>query len=164
MVTPESVQQTYSTMRIAEVLEEEANKEGKPDPEFRERYAYAQMIAQEYPNLARTPTGVKKLFELGDKRRVESLRKNASKALESIFGGPLSDEETQRLVTLVKGNKPTQQSQSNLNAYMPDTSTSTMSGQNQNQQPNLDREINESVEKGDVEGVIKEKFRQLLAE
>jgi len=145
----------FATSRIAEVLEEEAHKDGKPDPDFRERYAFAQMMASEYPNLARTPVGVRKLFELGDKRRMESLRKNANKALESIFGGPLNDEETQRLVKLVKGDKATQQQTSNLNAYMPDTSTSTMSGQNQNQLPNADLKIKESVKKGDVDGVIR---------
>ncbi len=151
----------FATFRIAEVLEEENNK--KPN-DFRERYAYAQMVSQQYPNLARSAAGVRKLFELGDKLKSDSLKQNAGKALETIFGGPLSDEETQRLVKLVKGDKEVQRINNQTNAYMPDTSTSTQSGLNQNRKPQYESQINESVKKGDVDGVIKGIFDSILAE
>lgn len=156
------IQKTVAVQRIAEVLEEEAEKNRG---EFQERYAYAQMIAREYPQLSSSSRGVKKLFELGDKRRNEDLRKNAGKALESMFGEPIGEEEIARLKTLIKGTKSqTQQSQSNLNAYMPDTSTSTQTGQTQNRNQNTEAAIDEAVKKGDVDGTISALFKGLMAE
>ncbi len=152
------IMRQVSTQRIAEVLEEEAEKN---KPEFQERYAYAQMVSREYPNLATTSRGVKKLFELGDKLRSENLRKSAGRALESIFGEPLNDEEITKLRTLVKGDKAIKQRTDQTNAYMPDTSTSTKSGQDQNQIPNIDLELNESVKKGDLDGAINALFKRV---
>ena len=162
----EKLYRIASTQRIAETLEELAQtKEGKPDPEFRERYAYAKMVAEEYPHLARTAVGVKKLFDLGDKRRMETMRRVSFKALEPIFGGPLSEEQIAKLREIVKGSgTPQQQKQFNSNAYMPDTSTSTKSGMDQNRTPNIESDIDESVKKGDVDGVIASIFRKQLAE
>jgi len=157
----QKVMRLVTTQRIAEVLEEEAEKN---KPEFQERYAYAQMISREYPQLATTSKGVKKLFELGDKLRQENLRKNAGKALESIFGEPLNDEEINKLRTMVKGDKAIKQRTDQTNAYMPDTSTSTKSGSDQNQKPNAELKIKESVQKGDVDGVIDALFEGALAE
>ena len=159
----------YTTMRISETLEEEAEKNkdnlGNVNvSEFNERYAYAQAVSRQYPQLARSARGVKKLFELGDKLRTESLKKNAGKALESIFGGPLTEEENARLVKLIKGDKAIQKTNNLSNAYMPDTSTSTKSGSDQNQSPNSELQIKESVEKGDVDGVISALFKRQLAE
>jgi len=155
-----SLAKEYNLMRIAEILEEENEKNPS---EFQERYAYAQMVSRQYPNLSVTPRGVKKLFEMGDKLKVENLKKGTSKALESIFGEPLGEEAITKLRTLVKGESQ-KQPQSNMNAYMPDTSTSTRSGADQNQKPTLDRQIGESAEKGDVDGVIKSVFKKALAE
>jgi len=159
----------YTTMRISETLEEEAEKNkdnlGNVNvSEFNERYAYAQAVSRQYPQLARSARGVKKLFELGDKLRTESLKKNAGKALESIFGGPLTEEENARLVKLIKGDKAIQKTNNLSNAYMPDTSTSTKSGSDQNLSPNSELQIKESVEKGDVDGVISALFKRQLAE
>jgi len=155
------VQRQVMTTRIAEVLEEEAEKDRTV---FQERYAYAQSVSRQYPQLGTTPRGVKKLFELGDKLRTENLKKNAGKALESIFGEPLGEEEITRLRTLVKGDKVVQQSQSRSNAYMPDTSTSTKSGSQTDQKPNYDTKLSEAVEKGDVDGAIEAVFKRQLAE
>lgn len=156
------IDRTVAIREIAGVLEDEADKNRN---EFQERYAYAQYVSREYPQLARSPRGVKKLFELGDKLRVENMKRNAGKALESIFGEPLGAEEITRLRTLVKGDKAIMQNkQFNSNAYMPDTSTSTKSGSDQNQNPNFESDMNESVKKGDVDGVIKGIFSKILAE
>ncbi len=154
----------FGIMRVAEVLEEEKEKNVA---DFQERYAYAQMVSREYPQLSTSARGVKKLFELGDKLRTEQLKKSAGKALESIFGEPLGEEEIARLRTLVKGDKSQQkqtQTKTNMNAYMPDTSTSTRTGADQNQNPNFDLKINESVKQGDVDGVIDAIFKRALAE
>jgi len=157
----QKVMRLVSTQRIAETLEEEADKN---KPEFQERYAYAQMVSREYPQLATTSRGVKKLFELGDKLRQDNLRKSAGKALESIFGEPLNDEEINKLRTMVKGDKAIKQRTDQTNAYMPDTSTSTKSGSDQNQKPNTELKIKEFVQKGDVDGVIDALFEGVLAE
>ena len=156
----QKVMRLVATQRIAEVLEEEAEKN---KPEFQERYAYAQMISREYPQLATTSRGVKKLFELGDKLRQDNLRKGASKALEAVFGEPLNDEEINKLRTMVKGDKAIKQRTDQTNAYMPDTSTSTKSGSDQSQKPNTELKIKESVQKGDVDGVIDALFEGILA-
>jgi len=148
------------TTRIAEVLEEEAEK-GKG--EFQERYAYAQSVAREYPNLATTPGGVKKLFQLGDKLRTEHLKRNAGKALESIFGEPLSEEEITKLRTLVKGEKA-KKTTNNTDAYMPDTSTSTRTGSTDDQKQTSEADIEKAAKAGDVDGVLRAKFAQLMAE
>ena len=157
------INRTVATQRIAEILEEEAevNK-----AEFQERYAYAQMVAREYPQLSTSARGVKKLFQLGDKLRQDNLRKNAGKALESIFGEPLSEEEISKLRALVKGDKAVQQltKQNISNAYMPDASTSTKLGSDQDRKPNYDERISESAKKGDVDGTIEALFQGVLAE
>lgn len=155
------IDRTVAIREIAGVLEEEADKNRN---EFQERYAYAQYVSREYPNLARSSRGVKKLFELGDKLRSENMKRNAGKALESIFGEPLGDAEITRLRTLVKGDKAITQQNFQSNAYMPDTSTSYKSGSDQNRIPNVESELNESVKKGDVDGTLNALFKKVLAE
>jgi len=158
----QNIDRIVAVREISNVLEEEAEKNRA---EFQERYAYAQMVSREYPQLATSRRGVQKLFQLGDKLRQDNLKKNASRALESILGSPLGEEEINKLRTMVKGDKaiPLNQ-QFNSNAYMPDTSTSTKSGSDQNRNPNVELEIDESAKKGDVDGVINALFRKHLAE
>ena len=155
------IQRTVATQRIADVLEDEADKN---KAEFQERYAFAQMVAREYPRLSTSPRGVKKLFELGDKLRTDNLKKSAGKALESIFGEPLSDEEINKLRTMVKGDKAIRKDQNLTNAYMPDTSTSTRTGSESDRKPNYDDKLNDAVNKGDVDGTIDALFEGVLAE
>ena len=158
----QNIDRIVAVHEIANVLEEQAEANRA---EFQERYAYAQMVSREYPQLATTRRGVTKLFQLGDKLRADYLKKNASRALESILGSPLGEEEINKLRTLVKGDKAIMQNQQfNSNAYMPDTSTSTRSGSEMNRNPNLDVDINESVKQGDVDGVLKGIFSKILAE
>jgi hypothetical protein len=154
------ITQTVMTSRIAEVLEEEAEKNRD---DFNERYAYAQQVAQQYPQLATSPTGVKKLFQFGDKLRHDALKKNASKALESIFGEPLAEEEIAKLRKMVKGDKAIKQTTNKSDAYMPDTSTSTRSGSESGQR-NADIEIEEYSKKGDIDGTIAALFKKQMAE
>jgi hypothetical protein len=153
----------FGIMRVAEVLEEEKEKNSA---DFQERYAYAQMVSREYPQLSTSARGVKKLFELGDKLRTEQLKKSAGRALESIFGKPIGDQEIARLRALVEGEQSQDKKQikNNMNAYMPDTTTHTRTGADQNQNPNLDLKIDESAKKGDVDGVIKSLFTRVMAE
>jgi hypothetical protein len=155
----QKITQTVITSRIAEVLEEEADKNRD---DFNERYAYAQQVAQQYPQLAVSPSGVKKLFQFGDKLRKDNLKKNASKALESIFGEPLGEEEIAKLRKMVKGDKAIK-TNNQSDAYMPDTSTSTRSGSDTHK-TDSDQKMKEFVEKGDVDGVIDAMFKGILAE
>jgi len=154
------IAQTVMTQRIAEILEEESEK-SKDD--FNERYAYAQQVARQYPQLATSPSGVKKLFQFGDKLRQDALKKNASKALESIFGEPLNDEEIVKLRKMVKGDKAIKQNNNNSDAYMPDTSTSTRKGTDTDKST-TDHELKQAVEQGDVDGAIAAIFKRQLAD
>jgi hypothetical protein len=152
------IAQTVMTQRIAEILEEESEK-NKDD--FNERYAYAQQVARQYPQLATSPSGVKKLFQFGDKLRQDALKKNASKALESIFGEPLNDEEITKLRKMVKGDKSIK-TNNNSDAYMPDTSTSTRSGKETDKIPAYDQDLKNAVDKGDVDGAVAALFKKQL--
>lgn len=156
------VESAVATREIINVLQEEDQKN---HTEFQERYAFAQMAKQRYPHLAMTGSGVRKLFEIGDKLREEQLKKNAAKAMEAIFGGPLNEEEISRLVTLVKGKStiPSQKQTQNLNAYMPETSTTTKIGSESELKQNIDLEIKKSVQEGDVDGAIAAVFKRQLA-
>jgi hypothetical protein len=159
------VDQIVSTKLIADVLEDLATgKDGLPDPEFNERYAYAQMVSQRHPELARSSKGVRKLFEMGDKLRSESLKRNASKVIESFLGVPLDEETIAKAKTLFLGEKGTQRQTSSSNAYMPDTSTSTRSGSESDRKPILESRLDEAVNKGDVDGTINALFAKTLAE
>jgi hypothetical protein len=161
--TQDETVKTFNVLRIAEILEEK-NDENPSD--FQERYAYAQMVARQYPNLSTTPKGVKKLFELGDKLRIEKTRQTAGKALETIFGEPLGEEEIARLKSLVKGGKTSDQpANKQTNAYMPDTSTSTRKGsQLPDQNQNLENDIRQAADQGDIDGTIAALFKKQLAE
>ena len=161
----QKVMESVNLSRIEEILQEE---DMKNHDEFQERYAYVNMLAQnpQYAGLARTAAGVKKLFELGDKLRVEQLKRNSRKSLEYVFGGPLNDEQLARLKSTVMGDQQTQtQSQkSNTNAYMPDIDTSTLTGADQKRSSSYDAEINKAVEAGDVDGAVDALFKSIMAE
>ena len=159
----QKVMEQVNLTRINEVLQEE---DMKNHDEFQERYAYVNMLSQnpQYAPLANTAAGVKKLFDIADKLRVEQLKKNSRKSLEYVFGEPLNDEQLARLKQTVFGDKHQQNQQSNSNAYMPDTSTSTMTGQNQKQQPDYNAKLKEAANKGDVDGAIDALFEGIMAE
>jgi len=152
----------FNVMRITDVLEEEQDK--NPE-EFQERYTYAQMVSRnpQYQHLSDTPGGVRRLFKVADKMRVENLRKSASKALESIFGEPLGDEEIARLRTLVKGESQQGKPNPSSNAYMPDGTTSDRTGLTSDKTKDYSSKKAEAAEKGDADGVIKAIFEEALS-
>jgi hypothetical protein len=156
-----AIHQIVLTQRIAEVLEDE--QDASPDiNDFRERYSYAQRVIQQYPNLAQTAGGVKKAFKAGDKLRAETLKQSGSKLIKTIFGDDFNEDELENLKSIVKGNQKTK-TNNKSNAYMPDTDTTTNRTQNQKQNKNGDQ-MAQSLEKGDVDGVLNEIFSGLMAE
>jgi hypothetical protein len=146
--------------RIDDVLGEE---DVKNPEEFQERMAYVNMLASnpQYANLGKTAAGVRRLFKEADKLRGQQLQQNSKKSLEHIFGEPLTDEHLAKLKTMViGGTKPKTKTN---DAYMPDGSTSTKSGAEADQNQDNSEAIDESVEKGDVDGVLDGMFKDILA-
>ena len=82
--------------------------------EFQERYAFAQSLSNQYPQLTNSSAGVKKLFAMGDKLRTESLRKNAQKSIDLMYG----DGASEKIQGLLNVAPPV--TQNTNNAYMPD--------------------------------------------
>jgi hypothetical protein len=146
--------------RIDDVLAEEDLNNPQ---EFQERMAYVNQLASnpQYANLGKTPAGVRRLFKEADKLRSQQLKQNSRKSLEHIFGEPLTDEHLARLKATVIGETKTKTSK---DAYMPDTSTSTKSGSESDAERNSNAVISESVNKGDVDGVLNEMFKDISAE
>ncbi len=155
--------QVANTQRIAEVLEDEESKDRK---KFPERLAYVKMLAQnpEYQQLTYSPRGVRKLFELADTSRKESMERNAHEILTNLVGGDLDIEKFKALVR--KDQQPnTQSTTANpiINAYMPNTRTSTRTGADiDNQTNDLEREKQEAVKTGDASKVAGVLLKQAL--
>jgi hypothetical protein len=162
MENPEATidQRVASGIRMESINAVLRKEKGKNATEYAERYAYADLLSREkqYAGYGDTAEGVEYLFEEADKRRSQVLQQNSRKSLEHIFGEPLTDEHLAKLKTMVIGEKETNKQ---TDAYMPDTSTSTKSGADQNQ--NKDG-IDDAVSKGDVDGVIDGVFKNILAE
>jgi len=163
----ESVNESsYKKMRVTEVLEELQEDDPKA---FQSRYGFAQALSQnpKYSHLANSPVGIKKLFKLGDELREEEIKKNASKTLEAILGGPVDDQKIAKLrAVLGTENKQKQQSTQLGNVYMPDTSDTYRPGPDT--QTDLKREFSDKARKaeqdGDIDGVIEAAFGKALAE
>lgn len=159
---------TYQKMRIAEVLEEIQYE--NPDA-FQHRYSYAQSLSQnpQYAHLGTSPVGVKKLFEIGDKLREQEDKKNASKTLEAILGGPVDEQKIAKLRdALGIGQVPQPQTINTQlgNVYMPDTSDTYRPGVDANvdKKKELDKRIKEATAEGDIDSVIEAAFGKALAE
>lgn len=155
------VAQRVATLSIAEVLEEESEKNRG---EFNERYGYVQMLSRQYPHLANTGRGIKKLFEMGDKARTEQLKKNAHKGLEFILGKAPTEEEIEKFKSLFKGTEQQTTDKDTTGAFMPDTTSSTKLGADADQTPNRDKEIKDGVDKGDVDATLDAVFLKQLEE
>jgi hypothetical protein len=147
--------------RIDDVLGEE---DVKNPEEFQERMAYVNMLASnpQYANLGKTAAGVKRLFKEADKLRGQQLQQNSKKSLEHIFGEPLTDEHLAKLKKVVIGE--TKPKTKTNDAYMPEGSTSTKSGSDTEQVQDSETRQRDSVEKGDVDGVLDAIFGDILAE
>jgi|TARA_Y100000034_G_scaffold66966_1_gene80819 hypothetical protein len=143
-----------------------ADEDMKDHGAFQERYAYVNMLSQnpQYAHLSATKQGVKKLFEIGDKLRKEQLKKSTGKALESFFGGPLNEEQSAKLKTLVMGEEANKQKPSKSNAYMPDTTTSVKTDLETDTEQATNAKMEKAVEEGDVDGAVGALFEGILAE
>ncbi len=139
--------------KIQDVLEEENLKEPN---EFTERYAYAKLVSQQYPQLVASTAGVRKLFQLGDKLRAENQKTQAFKAVKAVFGEDVDFEKFKQLIK--KDSSP--ESKNTNNAYMPDTSNSHGNQSESKTGQNADAEISAAVSKGDPDGVIAAIFKQ----
>jgi hypothetical protein len=153
-----------NTQRISEVLQEESM--AKPQ-EFNERMGYVKMLSQnpQYAGLAQTPKGVKKLFEIADKTRTSNMQRNAKEALHVLLGEDIDIEKFKNLVKKDKADNQqiNPQPNLNLNAYMPDASTSTRTGADNNLQANdLEIRKQEAFKNGDAKGVAGALLRQAL--
>jgi len=148
------VQERLRAATVEQVLQEES---GKNPEEFRERFAYAKMLSQSYPQLLNSGQGVRKLFELADKHRSDDIQRQANTALEVAFG----KDGVSKLRNLLQGTG--NQTQQNINnAYMPDNTTSGTMTKATGDNP-YERQIAESVQKGDVDSVLKGIFNQVLS-
>lgn len=146
------VGQALLQSKIQDVLEEE---EIKAPAEFQERYYYAKMVSQQYPQLVTSSAGVRKLFQIADKVREDEGKKQAYRALTRLFG---EDMDIEKLKSLVRKD----QTQTNSNtgvAFMPDTTTSTRTGSPTEQGKIPQDAISEAVNRGDVDGVLKNMFQ-----
>jgi len=138
--------------RIQEALEEE---ELKNPAEFQERYYFAKLASQRYPQLVTSKAGVKKLFEIADKSRVEESKKQAMTAVKRLFGEDIDIEKFSKLI------KRDAQANDNSIAYMPDTTSSSRTGAESGQGVPQSQAISEAVNKGDVDAVLKNMFAGL---
>lgn len=149
-----------TAQRIREVAEEEYNKNPQ---EYVERSAWVQRLAQDprLQSLSFSPQGVRKLFQIADDTRKKSLQQNAHRAIKEIFGENVDLDKLRGLLSTSGNSTSTNPQTPNLNAYMPDTRTSTRTGADMNLQINdIKAQKEEALKKGDVSGVAK----SLLAE
>lgn len=154
-----------NTQRITEVLEDKRLE--NPD-DFQERVAYVQMLSQQpqYKQLSFSPKGVSKLFEIADKTRAQMLTKKAHESLKVLFGDDVDLDKLKALAR--KDSTQTTNNQSTtanpLNAYMPNTGTSTRTGQDVNMNVNdLERQKHEALASGDAATVAGVLIRQALS-
>ena len=145
--------------RINDVLDEENVKNPL---EYAQRYKEADALATQYPALAKTPQGVKKLFKMADEMREKHLKETSKKSLEYLLGENPTEEQLANFKELITGNKKTTK-KSNNDAYMPDGSTSTKSGADADTDKGSSGKISEAVNKGDVDGVLQEMFKSISA-
>lgn len=152
-----------TAQRIREVAEEEYNKNPQ---EYHERAGWVQKIAQDprLQALAFSPQGVRKLFQIADDTRKKVLQANAHKAIKEIFGDNVDMEKLRSIFSNTGNTQPTTTQTNNLNAYMPNTGTSTRTGADINQNINsITARKEEALKKGDVSGVAKSLLMEALA-
>lgn len=152
-VVNQRVAETIRTMTAQEVLQEE--QASNPE-EFNERYQYAMLAKQNYPNLVNTSQGIRMLFKLGDKIRKESARRNAEKAMKMLFG---EDVDYDKLKTIVKKDQQLENKSSTNLAYMPDSSGAFRTGM-ESDRGNIETQISSAADKGDVDTVLDGLFKR----
>ena len=153
-VSEATVAQAIRASKIEEVLVEEQEKNPR---EFQERFQYAMMLKNNYPQLINTTKGVRKLFEMADKIRLNDTRQKSESYIKNLVGDDIDMDKFRQLLKKDKGDETKNRS----NAFMPDTSGGkfrTSSGSS------TDKSISESANKGDVDAVIGGIFAKVLAE
>jgi hypothetical protein len=158
-VSEATIQQALRTSMIEEVLYEEEAKDKNPDKsEFKERYAFAMQLRNQYPNLINSKGGVRKLFELADKTREQYNRGVAERTIKTLVG---EDVDLEKFRAMVKKDGGQDNSRAKQMAFMPETSGSFRSGSDSGAS-NVDRAITDAVGKGDVDTVIQGLFHKAL--
>ena len=135
-------------------------------PPYNERFQWAQSISNQpqFAHLVKSPSGIRKLFKMGDKERERQYKTSAHKSLEMILGAPVDDEVIERFKKTLGVDKRKETKPSTSNAYMPDSSTSTYRpGSETAQRTNHDTAIADSASKGDMAGTIENIFQKALA-
>jgi hypothetical protein len=165
MENPEKTidQRIAEGVALAGINEVLADEDAANPGEFQERYAYVNHLSQnpKYAALAKTGAGVKRLFQEADKLREQNLVQSSRKALENVFGEPLDEEHLAKLKKVVFGDK--KQTTKQTDAYMPDGSTSTKSAADSDSDQDSNGVIKEAVNKGDMDGVLDEIFKDISA-
>ena len=165
MESPEATIDDRVAHKVAQArIEDALELEYTNNPvEYQARYADADALARDprYANLAKSPGGVHKLFKIADENREKRLKMTSQKSLEYLLGENPTEEQLARFRSMLTGDsKPNKQ---NNNAYMPDGSTSTKSGADSDSDQDNSRAIREAVNKGDVDGVLDEMFKDISA-
>lgn len=165
MAIHEEVQRQALTLRLKEVLDEESAK--NPD-EYRERVGYVQMLANDpkFAPLSFSPQGVRKLFEIADNQRKTSLQRQAQKALNVLFGDDIDVDKFKALIKKDQAANQTSNPQTspiaNTNAFMPEVTTSTRTGQTDTRLAEIERIKSEALQKGDPRTVAGALIREAL--
>jgi hypothetical protein len=153
-VAAQTVQRQLQTIRIAEVLDEE---NGKNPQEYQERFAYANQLGNQYPQLTTSAAGVKKLFRMADEYRKTDYQKRGMEFVRAVIG---EDVDMEKFRLAVRKDQTGQTTQTN-NAYMPDTTSSNRTGPETGKTSSYDTEIADAVKRGDPDAVLNAQFRQL---
>jgi hypothetical protein len=153
--------QIATVQRITEVAQEEYTK--NPN-EYRAREDWVKRIAQDpkYQHLGQSPQGVRKLFEMADTARKQTLQRTAQESLKVLFGDDV-DIEALKAQFKKKDATPTNPQTNTLNAYMPNTNTSTRTGADISSNMNdLERQKQEAIKNKDPFAVAGALLRQAL--
>lgn len=153
-VASQAVRQQIQTTRLAEVLDEE---NAKNPQDYQERLAYANQLSQQFPQLAASPTGVRKLFQMADQYRKADYQRKGMAFVKAVIG---EDVDFEKFKAAIKKDQSPQTQIAN-NAYMPDTTSSTRTGPQPEKIPSNETEIQDAVKKGDIDAVLNAQFRAL---
>lgn len=153
-VAQQVARQTFMQAQVESVLVEEQSKN---PAEFQERYNYAMMLRNQYPQLTQSAPGVKKLFQIADQVRTEELKKQSYRAVNQLFGEGAID----KLSALLAASNPNAQA-TNL-AYMPDTTLVNRTGTEPRQQATNPSEMDAAVQAGDIDAATRILFKNVLA-
>jgi hypothetical protein len=106
---------------------------------------------------------VEKLFEIAGKVRKDQIARNAQNALKTIFGEDVDLEKFKAMVKKDPTTNTTNPPANPLNAYMPNTKTTTRTGADVDTHKNeLEQVKNEAIKNGDANKVAGLLLKQAL--